>query len=116
MCESNPMLTFDSSILYATFDIPLTLAVIAGVGVLYLFYAMLRPLLESGEVSAEEWARMEDESMTLLARRDRAVAELRDLEFEVAMNKVGDQDYQQLWQKYEGEALLLIQQLEGEAS
>lgn len=107
------MSLFETSLCYALFDLPLTLAVVTGIIVLHLLYSVIRPMVEKGQISTEEWARMEDDSMQILARRDRVVEELRDLEFEAAMNKVEDKDYKYLWQKYETEALQLIQQLEG---
>ena len=103
-------------ILIAGFDLPLTLAVIAGVITLHFLYLTLRPLFEEGDISAKDWARMEDESTVLLHRRDRVIAELRDLEFEAAMNKVGEADLNQLRHRYETEALNLIEELDAQAS
>lgn len=104
------------SLQQAGFDLPLSLAVIAGVFVLYAIYLMLSPLLEEGEISSEEWSRMEDESLAILNRRDRVIAELKDLEFEAAMNKIDDADLSRLKHQYEREALRLIEALDQRAS
>ena len=63
----------------AGLDLPLSLAVIAGLFVIYALYLTLSPLLEEGEISSEEWSRIEDESIELLNRRDRVIEELKDL-------------------------------------
>lgn len=105
-----------NSLQLAGFDLPLSLAVIAGVAVVYTLYLALSPLLEEGEISTEEWSRMEDESLALLNRRDRVIAELKDLEFEAAMNKIDDQDLSRLRGQYEREALRLIEALDQQAS
>ena len=97
-------------------DLPLSLAVIAGIGVLYALYLTLSPLLEESEISSEEWSRMEDESLALLAKRDRVIAELKDLEFEAAMNKIDAADLSKLRGQYEREALRLIEALDQQAS
>ena len=73
---------------------------------------MLAPLLESGDISSEEWARLEDRSLELLKRRDRVIEELKDLEFEAAMDKLDERDLGELRQRYRREALSLIEELE----
>lgn len=105
-----------SSVQLAGFDLPLSLAVIAGGAVLYTLYLTLSPLLEEGELSSEEWSRMEDESIALLNKRDRVIAELKELEFEAAMNKIDDEDLSRLRGQYEREALKLIKALDEQAS
>ena len=105
-----------SSLQLAGFDLPLSLAVIAGGAVLYTLYLTLSPLLEEGEISSEEWSRMEDESIALLNKRDRVIAELKELEFEAAMNKIDDADLSRLKGQYEREALKLIKALDEQAS
>ena len=97
-------------------DLPLSLAVIAGLFVVYALYLTLSPLLEEGEISSEEWSRIEDESIALLNRRDRVIEELKDLEFEAAMNKIDDADLTKLKRQYEREALRLIEALDERAS
>ena len=100
----------------AGLDLPLSLAVIAGLFVVYALYLTLSPLLEEGEISSEEWSRIEDESIALLNRRDRVIEELKDLEFEAAMNKIDDADLTKLKRQYEREALRLIEALDERAS
>ena len=101
-----------TSVVYGLFDLPLTLAVLSGIVVCYFIYLTLRPLLEEGDLSAEEWERMEDESIALLNRRDRIIEELRDLEFEAGMNKVEGKDLEMLRNLYQNEALKVIQELD----
>ena len=101
-----------SFVVYSLFDIPLTFAVVSGVVVCYFMYLTLRPLLEEGDLSTEEWERMEDESIALLNKRDRIIEELRDLEFEAGMNKVEGQDLEMLRALYQNEALQVIQELD----
>lgn len=97
-------------------DLPLSLAVIAGLAVVYALYLTLSPLLEDGEISSEEWSRIEDESLELINRRDRVIAELKDLEFEAAMNKIDDADLSRLKRQYEREAISLIEALDQRSS
>ena len=79
-----------------------------------LFHSIL-PLTEAGTVTASEWERIEDESIRLLERRDLLIHELRDLEFEAALNKVGDKDLKMLRARYEAEALDVVRQLDAQA-
>ena len=99
-------------LVYSGFDLPLSLAIICGIVVCYFIYLTFRPLLEEGDISAEEWERMEDESIALLNRRDRIIEELRDLEFEAGMNKVEGKDLEMLRALYQNEALQVIQELD----
>jgi hypothetical protein len=103
-------------LLQAGFDLPLTLAVLFGLVSMYAFYLTLRPLVEEGQISAEEWERIEDESIALINRRDRLIDELKDLEFEAEMNKLGARDLSALRSRYEAEALAVIAQLDDRAS
>ena len=89
----------------------LFIAILVGLFAAYMVVQSVRPLFEGG-VSADEWQRIEDESMALLVRRDRLVAELRDLEFEAALNKISDADLKRLRARYETEALALVKELE----
>lgn len=103
-------------LLLSGFDLPLTLAVLFGLVSMYAFYLTLRPLVEEGQISAEEWERIEDESIALIHRRDRIIDELKDLEFEAEMNKLGSSDLSALRSRYEAEALAVIAQLDDRAS
>jgi hypothetical protein len=93
----------------------LFLAMGAGLVALYLIVQAVRPLLERGVVTAEDWARVEDESAALLTRRDRLIAELREIEFEAAMHKIDARDLEALRARYEAEALEVVRQLDERA-
>lgn len=93
----------------------LLFAIAAGLVALYLLAQTIRPLFERGVVTAEEWQRVEDESLSLLQRRDQLLEELRDLEFEAALNKVGARDLAALRLRYEHEAVELDRQLDARA-
>jgi hypothetical protein len=107
-------LTTASELQLAEVDLFLSLAVIAGVVTFYMVYLMLRPLLEDGEISADEWTRLEDDSLALLRQRDRVIDELKEIEFEAAMNKLDAHDLSQLRGQYQREALRLIEELESQ--
>ncbi len=94
----------------------LFLAIGAGLASVYLIAQAVRPLLESTVVTAADWERVEDESADLLARRDRLVDELRDLEFEAALNKVDANDFAALRARYESEAVALVRTLDERAA
>ena len=87
-------------------------AVAAGLVSVYWLAMTLRPLGEKKVFSAEDWARLEDDSVALLERRDRLIEELQDLEFEASLDKIGDEDLAALRQRYEREALNLMGKLE----
>ena len=87
-------------------------AIIAGLFVTYLSLITVKPLFERGQVTSEEWDRIEDESTELLARRNRLIEELRDLEFEASLNKIEGADLERLRRRYENEALSLMTLLE----
>lgn len=93
----------------------LLFAIAAGLVALYLLAQTIRPLFERGIVTAEEWQRVEDESLSLLNRRDQLLEELRDLEFEAALNKVGARDLAAMRLRYEHEAVELDRQLDARA-
>ena len=99
-------LVFPPGAIYAR--IPLVLALGAGLFGIYLLVRTVQPLVESGVVTAEEWQRVEDEASTLLNRRDRLIAELRDLEFEAALNKIDASEMDALRVRYEAEALNVV--------
>lgn len=80
----------------------------------YWLVLTLQPLAERRTFSAEDWARLEDDSLDLLARRDRLIEELRDIEFEASMGKIEDSDLEVLRARYEDEALQLMGRLEAE--
>lgn len=91
------------------------IAIAVGLMSAWLLYHALLPLTETASVTASEWERIEDESIRLLERRDLLIAELKDLEFEAALNKVGDRDLEQLRARYEAEALDVVRQLDAQA-
>ena len=109
-------LNFAPELLLAGLDLFLSLAVIAGVVMLYMVYLMFRPLIEEGEISADEWNRLEDDSLALLRQRDRVISELKEIEFEAAMNKLDAHDLTQLRGQYQREALRLIEELERQSA
>lgn len=90
----------------------LFLAIAAGLFALYLLIQSIRPLVETGVVTAAEWQRVEDESLILLERRDQLLAELQELEFEAALDKIDARDLAALRKQYEVEAIALDKQLE----
>lgn len=90
----------------------LFLAIAAGLVALYLLIQSIRPLVETGVVTAAEWQRVEDESLILLERRDQLLAELQELEFEAALDKIDARDLAALRKQYEVEAIALDKRLE----
>ena len=92
----------------------LFVAIAVGLFATYWIFLALRPLVEKGAFSAEEWSQLEDESTMLLARRDRLIEELRDIEFEAALNKVELQDLEALRRRYENEAVNVMGMLESD--
>ncbi len=88
------------------------IAIAVGAVALWILLGALRPLLERGVVTASDWERVEDEALNLLDRRDRLVAELRELEFEAALDKIGRKDLAELRTRYELEAVALDRRLE----
>ncbi len=93
----------------------LLLALAVGVLAIYLVVQAIRPLVETSVVTSDDWARVEDESAALLHRRDRLVAELRELEFEAAMHKIDARDLEALRARYEAEAVEVVRRLDERA-
>jgi hypothetical protein len=87
-------------------------AIAAGLIATYMLAVTLRPLVDKAVVTADDWQRLEDDSMNILLRRDRIIDELRDLEFEAALDKVDQRDLDVLRRRYEGEALRLMGEIE----
>ena len=94
----------------------LSVAIATAIFATYWLYMSLRPLGEEGTVSAADWARLEDDSTELLAKRDRLVEELRDIEFEAAMDKVDGADLAALKERYELAAVDVMGELEDEVN
>jgi hypothetical protein len=90
----------------------LFVAILAGIYSAYLLVQTVRPLTERSLMTAAEWQRVEDESIELLHRRDRLIEELRDLEFEAALDKIGGQDLKNIRARFEREALNIDRALE----
>ncbi len=88
------------------------LAVIMGLLSVYLVLSAFKPLTEGTVLTAEEWERLEDETLHLLGRRDRVFAEIRELEFESALNKVDPIEYENMRRRYEDEALEIMSELQ----
>ena len=93
----------------------LLLAIAGGFISAWLIIQSLKPLTERGVVTAEDWQRVEDESLALLRRRDRLLAELRDLEFEASLNKISGKDLEEMRARFSAEALELDKALEAQA-
>ncbi|MGK0361257.1 MAG: hypothetical protein ACI9U2_003575 [Bradymonadia bacterium] len=91
------------------------IAIAIGLMSAWMLFQSIVPLTEAGTVTASDWERIEDESIRLLERRDLLIAELRDLEFEAALNKVGPKDLDMLRARYEAEALDVVRQLDEQA-
>ena len=94
----------------------LSLAIGTGLLASYWIYLSLRPLAEEGQVSAADWARLDDDSTELLAKRDRLIEELKDIEFEAALNKVDGHDLELLRKRYESAAVDVMGELEDEVN
>lgn len=90
----------------------LSLAVMIGLIALYFVLSSIQPLTEGSVMTAEEWQRLEDETLVLLQKRDRVFAEIRELDFEAALNKVDLDDFTVLKRRYEDEALDIMDQLQ----
>ncbi len=90
----------------------LSLAVVTGLIALYLLLSSVQPLTEGSVITAEEWQRLEDETLSLIQRRDRVFAEIRELDFESALNKVDARDFKTLKRQYEDEAIEIMDQLQ----
>jgi len=88
------------------------IAIATGLAAVYMFIVTLRPLVDQAVVTADDWQRLEDESLDIILHRDRIIEELRDLEFEAAMDKVEQADLDVLRRRYESEALRLMGEIE----
>lgn len=88
------------------------LAILAGLITVYLIYQAIKPLIETTQVTAEDMQLVEDESMALLTRRDRLVEELKELEFEAALNKIDARDLKVLKARFEREAMEVYARLD----
>ena len=86
-----------------------------GLVAIYMVYNAIRPLVEGGVVTADDWQRIEDESMALLTKRDRIVEELRDLEFEAALDKIDQGDLAEMRARFEAEAVAVVRTLDQRA-
>jgi hypothetical protein len=93
----------------------LLLAILVSLLALYLLHLALKPLLDREVVTAAEWDRLEDDSVELIARRDRLVDELRDLESEAALSKLDPDDLLHLRGRFEREALEVVSRLDDRA-
>ena len=93
----------------------LLLAIIVALLAIYLLYSAAQPLLDREVVTAAEWARVEDDSSVLIARRDRLVDELRDIEAEAALSKLDEDDLRRLRGRFEREALEVVARLDERA-
>lgn len=91
------------------------MAYATGLVAIYMVYNAMRPLVESGVVTADDWQRIEDESMELLTKRDRIVEELRDLEFEAALDKIDQGDLVEMRARFEAEAVAVVRALDKRA-
>ena len=90
----------------------LSLAVVTGLISLYLLLSSIQPLTEGSVITADEWQRLEDETLALIQRRDRVFAEIRELNFESALNKVDARDFKTLKRQYEDEAIAIMDELQ----
>jgi len=93
----------------------LLLAIFVALVAIYLLYSAVQPLLDREVVTAAEWSRIEDDSTDLIARRDRLIEELRDLETEAALSKLDEDDLQRLRGRFEREALEVVARLDERA-
>lgn len=87
-------------------------AIFAGLITVYLIYQAIKPLIDTTDVTADTLQQVEDESMALLSRRDRLVEELRELEFEAALNKIDARDLKALKARFELEAMDVYERLD----
>jgi hypothetical protein len=92
----------------------LFLAIIIAMLSVYLVFSAFQPLTEGEVMTAEEWERLEDETLNLLERRDRVFEEIRELEFESALNKVEPTEFARLRRRYEDQAIDIMNRLQVE--
>jgi len=82
---------------------------IAIVAVLLVLEPLLRAAAgRSVELAVPLFADSDDEDDPLLRRRDRALAALREIEFDRATGKLSDEDFAKLQVKYQAEALAAL--------
>lgn len=93
-------------------DVMLFVALLAGLVTIYLTWFAAQPVTDRAVLTADDWQRVEDETTELLARRDRLVEELRDIEFEAALSKLDDRDLADLRARYEAEAVDVMTRLD----
>jgi hypothetical protein len=78
---------------------------------------VLEPVLRAAagkpvELAVPLFADSDDEEDPLLRRRDRALAALREIEFDRATSKLSDDDYVRLQAKYQAEALAVLREVD----
>ena len=76
---------------------------------------VLEPVLRAAQGRAAPFAEpifsdSDDEDDPVLRRRDRALAALREIEFDRATGKLSDEDFQRMYERYSAEALEAIHQ------
>jgi len=81
---------------------------------------VLEPLLRAAQGreqrSAEPlFADSDDEDDPVLRRRDRALAALREIEFDRATGKLSDEDFRRMYDRYSAEALVAIHEADAAA-
>lgn len=81
---------------------------------------VLEPVLRTAQgralPSAEPiFADSDDEDDPVLRRRDRALAALREIEFDRATGKLSDEDFQRMYERYSAEALQAIHEADAAA-
>jgi hypothetical protein len=82
---------------------------------------VLEPVLRAAagkpvELAVPLFADSDDEEDPLLRRRDRALAALREIEFDRATGKLSDDDYGSLLAKYQAEALVVLREVDAAKS
>ncbi|MFQ6042987.1 MAG: hypothetical protein ACE5PV_19210 [Candidatus Poribacteria bacterium] len=83
--------------------ISVTMAILA---VAVVFYPLFRN--RQSEPNWEAESALED----LIAQKDEVYTAIKDLEFDYMADKLTDEDYHELREKYETEAILILQQIE----
>ena len=84
---------------------------LALLAVLLVLEPVLRAAQGRGVRSAEPiFSDSDDEDDPVLRRRDRALAALREIEFDRATGKLSDEDFQRMTERYSAEALEAIHQ------
>ena len=98
------------------------MAIIAGVLIaLAAVYLVLEPLLQAarGHTVSEPvplFSDSDDEADPLMARRDRALAALKEIDFDRATGKLSDEDYDALKSRFTREALDAMKSVEAAES